>query len=106
MEASALPRASGSSRSSRLFRLATDDRLVSRIRAGQESAFEVVYDRYHRPLLSFCRHMLGHPEEAADAVQLTFLSAYRDLTASEKPIQLRAWLFTIARNRCLSMLRA
>jgi RNA polymerase sigma factor (sigma-70 family) len=89
-----------------LFRLATDDRLVSLIRAGQESAFEVVYDRYHRALLSFCRHMLGHPEEAADAVQHTFLSAYRDLTTSEKPIQLRAWLFTIARNRCLSMLRA
>ncbi|MDQ6749827.1 MAG: RNA polymerase sigma factor [Actinomycetota bacterium] len=49
--------------------------------------------------------MLGNVEDAAEAVQQTFLSAYRDLTASSKEIALRAWLFAIARNRCLSMLR-
>ncbi len=70
------------------------------------TAFEAVYDRHHRAILSFCRHMLGHPEEAEDAVQHTFLAAYNDLIGSEKPIQLRAWLFTIARNRCYSVLRA
>lgn len=50
--------------------------------------------------------MLGNSEDAAEAVQQTFLSAYRDLTSSGKAIALKAWLFTIARNRCLSMLRA
>jgi RNA polymerase sigma factor (sigma-70 family) len=50
--------------------------------------------------------MLGSVEEAEDAVQHTFMAAYRDLLASGKPIQLRAWLYTIARNRCLSVLRA
>jgi RNA polymerase sigma factor (sigma-70 family) len=50
--------------------------------------------------------MLGSAEEAEDAVQHTFLAAYRDLVRSDKPIALRAWLFAIARNRCLSMLRA
>lgn len=50
--------------------------------------------------------MLGSAEEAEDAVQQTFLSAYNDLMASDKPIHLRAWLFTIARNRCYSILRA
>jgi RNA polymerase sigma factor (sigma-70 family) len=89
-----------------MLRLAGDDRLVALVRSGHDPAFEVIYDRYHRPLLSFCRHMLGRPEEAADAVQHTFLAAYDDLTRSDKPIALRAWLFTIARNRCLSMLRA
>lgn len=39
-------------------------------------------------------------------VQHTFLAAYYDLISSEKPIHLRAWLFTIARNRALSLLRA
>jgi RNA polymerase sigma factor (sigma-70 family) len=86
--------------------VAGDDRLVALIRAGDEGAFEVVYERYHRQLLSFSRHMLGNGEDAAEVVQQTFLSAYRDLTTSGKAIQLRAWLFAIARNRCLSMLRA
>ena len=50
--------------------------------------------------------MLAGREDAEDAVQHAFLSAYRALTSSDKPIELRPWLFTIARNRCLSMLRA
>jgi RNA polymerase sigma factor (sigma-70 family) len=87
-------------------RSATDERLVAAVRAGSEDAFAVVFDRYHRRILSFCRHMLGSREESEDAVQATFLSAYRDLVGSEKPIQLRPWLYAIARNHCLSVLRA
>jgi RNA polymerase sigma factor (sigma-70 family) len=75
------------------------------VREGRSAAFEALYDRHHRAILSFCRHMLGSVEEAEDAVQHTFLAAYNDLVSSPKPIQLRAWLFTIARNRCYSVLR-
>lgn len=90
----------------RLLRLAGDDRLVQLVRGGHEAAFEAIYDRHHRAILGFCRHMLGTREEAEDAVQQAFLAAYRDLSGSTKPIELRPWLFAIARNRCLSMLRA
>jgi RNA polymerase sigma factor (sigma-70 family) len=90
----------------RLLRVASDERLVGQVRGGSEPAFEVIYDRYHRGLLSFCRHMLGHPEEAEDALQQTFLDAHRGIIGSERAIQLRPWLYTIARNRCLSILRA
>ncbi|MEA2390707.1 MAG: hypothetical protein QOK31_816 [Solirubrobacteraceae bacterium] len=92
--------------SPRLLRAASDDRLVGLVRSGNESAFEAIYDRHHRPLLSFCRHMLSSREESEDAVQQTFLAAYNDLVGSVKAIQLRPWLYAIARNRCLSMLRA
>jgi RNA polymerase sigma factor (sigma-70 family) len=105
MEAHAVPRPHAGLVPQRLLRLADDDRLVALVRAGNERAFEAIYDRHHRPILSFCRHMLGSRDEAEDAVQQTFLSAYRDIVASDKPLSLRAWLFTIARNRCLSMLR-
>jgi RNA polymerase sigma factor (sigma-70 family) len=90
----------------RLLRLASDERLVDAVRGGSEAAFEVVYTRHHRGVLSFCRHMLGSVEEAEDALQHTFLAAYRDLLRSDKPIHLRPWLYAIARNRCLSVLRA
>ena len=90
----------------RLLRLASDERLVDVLRGGSEAAFEVIYARHHRGVLSFCRHMLGSVEEAEDAVQHTFMAAYRDLLRSSKPIRLRPWLYAIARNRCLSVLRA
>jgi RNA polymerase sigma factor (sigma-70 family) len=90
----------------RLLRLASDERLVEALRGGSEAAFEVLYTRHHRGVLSFCRHMLGSVEEAEDALQHTFLAAYRDLVRSTKPIRLRPWLYTIARNRCLTVLRA
>jgi RNA polymerase sigma factor (sigma-70 family) len=77
------------------------------VRAGDQRAFEKVVQRYERPLLSFCRHMLGRTHEAEDAVQQTFLSAYEALRRDgDRQIALRPWLFTIARNQCLTMLRA
>src|SRR5436190_9578041 len=108
MEASALPRPGRvlMPRSRRLLGALSDDRLVEHVRRGNDVAFEVLYDRHSRGILSFCRHMLGTPEEAEDAVQHTFFAAYNDLLASDRPIKLKAWLYTIARNRCLSMLRA
>jgi RNA polymerase sigma factor (sigma-70 family) len=89
----------------RLLRLLGDERLVDHVRAGSAAAFEVLYDRHHRGVLAFCRHMLGSVEEAEDAVQHTFMAAYRELVSSHKAIRLRPWLFAIARNRCLSVLR-
>jgi RNA polymerase sigma factor (sigma-70 family) len=79
---------------------------VARVRAGDDRAFEIVFDRYHRGLLSFCAHMLGSSEEAEDALQHTFMAAYRSMRRTSGAIRLKAWLYTIARNRCLSMLRA
>jgi RNA polymerase sigma factor (sigma-70 family) len=84
----------------------SDDHLVAQVRAGNDAAFEAIYDRYARKVLSFCVHLLGRREDAEDALQLTFVSAYRALRQTDGDISLRPWLFTIARNRCLSELRA
>src|SRR5258705_12231412 len=83
-----------------------DARLVARVRAGDDAAFEIIYDRYYRGLLAFCGHMLGSRQEAEDALQHSFASAYRALRGGAGDIGLRPWLYTIARNRCLSALRA
>src|SRR4051812_40627742 len=90
----------------RFVRAEPDERLVARVREGDEAAFEAIYDRYSRPLLSFCRHMLADREEAEDAVQQTLLAAHRSMVADDREIHLKAWLFAIARNRCLSVLRS
>lgn len=92
--------------SKRLLALRGDHHLVARVLAGDEAAFEVVYDRYSAVLLSFCRHMLGRPDEAEDAVQQVFVSAHEGLCRGDGAIELKPWLYAIARNRCLSVLRS
>ena len=73
----------------RLLRLASDERLVAHVRGGSEAAFEVSTTATTAASSRFCRHMLGSVEEAEDAVQHTFMAAYRDMLGSDKPIQLR-----------------
>src|SRR4030088_2440700 len=86
-------------------RFAADDRLMSFVRRGDSAAFEILYDRHASELLSFCVYMLGSRQDAEDAVQATFASAYRTLNAGARDLALRPWLFTVARNACLSILR-
>ncbi len=85
--------------------LASDEWLVACVRRGDTAAFEALYDRHVRELLGFCVYMLGSRQDAEDAVQATFASAYRALRADSRPVALRPWLFTIARNDCLTILR-
>ena len=94
-------------RSKRLLALAGDERLVEQIRRGNEAAFEVAFERHGAGILAFCRHMLGSQQEAEDAVQHTFAAAYRNLVGHRaREIALKPWLYAIARNRCISVLRA
>jgi RNA polymerase sigma factor (sigma-70 family) len=93
-------------RASRLRMRVSDERLVKRIRAGSEEAFATLYERYQHSLLPFCRHMLGSQAEAEDAVQQCFVNAYRDIMRGEKELRVRPWLYRIARNQCVSLLRA
>jgi RNA polymerase sigma factor (sigma-70 family) len=90
----------------RLLALRSDARLVALARAGDDTAFEVLYERHVPGVLSFCRHLLRSQEEAEDAVQQAFVSAHGALLRGTREIAFKPWLYTIARNRSLSMLRA
>jgi RNA polymerase sigma factor (sigma-70 family) len=85
----------------------SDEQLVAAVRRGEEAAFAALVDRYRRPLLAFCRHILSSREDAEDVLQSTFAAAFHDLRESDREkINVRAWLYTVARNRCLNSLRA
>ncbi len=108
MEASALTHASHRgllARRSPLLKLQGDERLIAMARAGNAGAFETIVDRYQGRLLGFCRQMLGSTEDAEDVLQEVFVNAYRAMLADEREINLRPWLYRIARNRCLNHLR-
>jgi RNA polymerase sigma factor (sigma-70 family) len=92
-------------RRSPLLKLQGDEKLIAMARAGNPSAFETIVDRYQGRLLGFCRQMLGSTEDAEDVLQEVFVNAYRAMLADEREINLRPWLYRIARNRCLNHLR-
>src|SRR6478609_5656875 len=88
-----------------LLRLQSDERLVALTRRGQHAAFEVLCSRYQSRLLSFCRHMLSSREDAEDVLQEVFAAAFNAVLADEREINVRPWLYRIARNRSLNHLR-
>jgi RNA polymerase sigma factor (sigma-70 family) len=65
-----------------------------------------LYERYSGPIFGYCLHQLGSREEAEDAVQTTFMNAFRSLQRGIVPELESAWLFKIAHNVCLSRRRS
>jgi RNA polymerase sigma factor (sigma-70 family) len=90
---------------SALLRLQSDERLIALTRRGHHAAFEVLCARYQTRLLSFCRHMLASREDAEDVLQEVFAAAFNAVLADERAINVRPWLYRIARNRSLNHLR-
>jgi RNA polymerase sigma factor (sigma-70 family) len=90
---------------SALLRLQSDERLIALTRRGQHAAFEVLCARYQTRLLSFCRHMLASREDAEDVLQEVFAAAFNAVLADDREINVRPWLYRIARNRSLNHLR-
>ncbi len=86
---------------------AGDEQLVAAIRAGSEPAVTALVERYRPQLLGFAAKMLGEQRnDAEDCVQDALLSAIRALRRDPgREIDLRPWLHTIVRNRCLDLLR-
>src|ERR1700736_1466865 len=84
-----------------LLRLQSDERLIALVRRGNSTAFEVLVSRYQSRLLAFCRHLLGSREDAEDVLQEALAAAFNAILADERPINVRPWLYRIARNRSL-----
>jgi RNA polymerase sigma-70 factor (TIGR02960 family) len=81
------------------------DRALGRARAGDEDAFRELIAPYRAEVQLHCYRILGSVQDAEDAVQEALLAAWRGLPGFEERASLRAWLYRIATNRCLNVLR-
>jgi RNA polymerase sigma factor (sigma-70 family) len=79
---------------------------VERSDAPGAAAAGDLYERYSGQIYGYCLHQLGSREEAEDAVQTTFMNAFRGLQRGIVPELESAWLFKIAHNVCLSRRRS
>jgi RNA polymerase sigma-70 factor, ECF subfamily len=75
--------------------------LVRASQAGDPAAMERLLALHQRPLYTLCLGVLGHPDDAEDAVQETFLRALTALPRFRGEASFRTWLFRIALNLCL-----
>src|SRR5438132_14321174 len=83
----------------------TDGMLVQQTLAGDQQAFEMLVRRYNVPLFNFICHCLGDYDLACDVAQQVFLQLYISMPTLRTGEPLKAWLFQVARNRCLDELR-
>jgi RNA polymerase sigma-70 factor (TIGR02960 family) len=80
--------------------------LIAQARAGDHNAFRDLVEVHSHELQVHCYRILGSLQDAEDALQETLVSAWRNLGEFGQRSSLRTWLYQIATNRCLSMLRA
>lgn len=83
----------------------SDWELIARARRGDSGAFEELVRRYERPVIHFCRRMIGSREDAEDIAQDTFVRVYRHLDRWKASAKFSTLLFGIARNRTLNFIR-
>jgi RNA polymerase sigma factor (sigma-70 family) len=74
--------------------------------APEADLTRTLYERHAAQIYRFCFHRLGTREEAEDAVQSTFLNAFRGIKGGVVPDSEAAWLFKIAHNVCLTRRRS
>jgi RNA polymerase sigma-70 factor (ECF subfamily) len=82
-----------------------DGILVQQALAGNQGAFETLVRRYNVPLFNFICHSLSDYDQACDVLQHVFLQLYICMPKLHTDAPLKAWLFQVARNRCLDELR-
>lgn len=83
-----------------------DPALLARLRTGEEAAFSELIQKQGPAMLAVCRRLLGHEEDAREAVQEALLSAFKALPGFQGEARLSSWLHRIAVNAALMRRRA
>jgi RNA polymerase sigma-70 factor (ECF subfamily) len=84
----------------------TDAELVQRTLRGETAAYNVLVQRYQRPVYSLIYRMIGNADDAGDLVQETFLRAYGALASFRQDASFLTWLYKIASNLSIDQMRA
>jgi RNA polymerase sigma-70 factor (ECF subfamily) len=82
-----------------------ETRLIDQARAGDQSAFTTLVERYQGAVYNLCYRMLGQSQDAEDAAQEIFLRVYRQLHSYDAGHRFSTWVLSIASHYCIDQLR-
>lgn len=105
MSAHALPSPRSGLRRLRPLARRSDDELRTLAAGGDAGAFAELYERHHQALYRYCRSIVRHDEDARDALHSTWTNAWAALRSGDRDVPVRPWLFRIAHNEAISVLR-
>lgn len=83
-----------------------ESELIRKAAKGDPNAFELLMLQYQTQVYNLCYRILGDPDDAADMTQETFLKAWRSLDGFHMESSLSTWLYRLANNSCLDLLRS
>lgn len=84
---------------------ATDVTAIAEVRAGRTEAFRALVDRHSRPLFRLAYRLTRNENDADDVVQETFMRAYRNLDSFDARASFGTWIYRIATNAALDLIR-
>jgi len=82
-----------------------DAEIVQQVLSGKHEQYDLLVQRYQEPLIHFLRGILGAEDEVFDCAQEAFLAAYRNLWRYSPAHTFRAWIYAIARNKAIDLIR-
>ncbi|MEK6757156.1 MAG: sigma-70 family RNA polymerase sigma factor [Bacteroidota bacterium] len=94
-----------SPQSNRIGELRSDAQLVECIRLGDARAFAELFNRHKRSVYEYCFRLLQDRDNAADAMQNTFIKMFNSIAGLKSTAAFKVWMFTIARNEVFEHIR-
>src|SRR3954465_11336657 len=83
----------------------TDHQLVASVRAGDDRAFERLYERYHRRIAAYIYGMVNDYARAEDTARGVFMAALGGMRETDRSIAFKPWIYEIAKNACIDQFR-
>ncbi len=84
----------------------TDEELIQGYRSGDKAAYETLFHRHKGKIFNFALRMIANRADAEDVTSEVFIQLFHKAYQDTGKAKLTTWLFTVARNACLSRLRA
>lgn len=86
-------------------RLDSVEKVVKEVKQGSVEEYRHIVQKFQNQIFRYCCHMLGSVEEAEDAAQEVFIKAYRKINGYKPGTSFSSWLYRIAYNHCVDLLR-